>query len=885
MVEKQFRVVIWLFVLFVCAGFSTSPVLAQLGPQPEPPEKYFGFQPGSDGNLFDYEGLIAYLKKLDDASGRIKMVEIGASPMGRTMYIAFISNEENIKNLDKLKTINKQLALDPAIPDSERDTLIKEARVFALGTLSMHSGEVGPSQAAPLIAYDLATTKDPLKLKWLNDVVYMMVPNHNPDGMDMVVNHYKKYKGTKYDGASMPGVYHKYVGHDNNRDFVTLSQSDTKAIAAIYNLTWFPQVMVEKHQMGSRGPRYYVPPNHDPIAENIDEGIWNWSGIFGSNMMKDMTKEGLAGVSQHFLFDDYWPGSTETCIWKNVIGFLTEGASAKYASPLFVEPNELRVGGKGLSEYKKSINMPLPWPGGWWRLSDIVQYEIVSTLSILKTASLHRNDILRFRNDLCRKEVNKGKTEAPFHYIIPLKQHDMSELVHMVNLLKEHGIYVYQLNKDTMVDNRVFKKGDIVVPMAQPFRPFVKEVLEAQEYPVRHYTPDGEIIKPYDITSWSLPLHRGMDIFEVKEKSHVPKDFDSLLAKVEGEFNLKQKPADNTAGILLPVKNNESFKIAFKAMGQGLKVYRLTESATVNGKTYGIGSFVIYGGVKVANIFDALLAELAATPGYLDKETRLQTERLHMPRIGLMESYYHDMDAGWTRYIFDLYSIPFKLIHPPDIPKLNLEKDFDVLVFPSENKDVLISGKNRYLGEYYISNYPPQYTQGMGKKGVEQLIRFLDNGGVIVSWGESTELFLGTQEITRPNMPKEEFQLPIRDISKSLKQKGLYCPGSLMRLRILPGHPVTLGMQEEIGVFFRGEPVFRTSFPYFDMDRRVIGKFPEKDILLSGYCEKPETVGNQTVLAWVKKNKGQLVLFGFNPQFRASTQSAYKLLFNSLLLK
>ena len=130
----------------------------------------------------------------------------------------------------------------------------------------------------------------------------MMVPCHNPDGMDMIVEHYRKYKDTKYDGSSMPGVYHNYVGHDNNRDFVTLTQEDTKAIARIYNQDWFPQVMVEKHQMGSTGPRYFVPPPHDPIAENVDAGIWNWVGIFGSNIITDMTSAGLKGVSQHYLF-------------------------------------------------------------------------------------------------------------------------------------------------------------------------------------------------------------------------------------------------------------------------------------------------------------------------------------------------------------------------------------------------------------------------------------------------------------------------------------------------------------------------------------------------------------------------------------------------------
>ncbi|MCD4665929.1 MAG: hypothetical protein K8R68_11720, partial [Bacteroidales bacterium] len=507
---KNFKTLTATFLLSLFILISFSFVQNTSAAEIKTPEKHFGFKPGADRMLFTYENLIKYLQKLDAKSSRLEIREIGLSPMNKKMYIAFFSSEENIKNLDALKAINKRLALDPNIPDSDRKNLVNKGKVFFLATLSMHSGEVGPSQAAPLIAYDLVTTEDQQILKMLDDVVYMMVPCHNPDGMDMIVNHYNKYKGTKYEGSSMPGVYHKYVGHDNNRDFVTLTQSDNRAVAQIYNTDWFPQVMVEKHQMGSGTARYFVPPMHDPIAENIDAAVWNWTWVFGSNMVTDMTKEGLAGVSQHYLFDDYWPGSTETCLWKNVIGMLTEAASVQYAKPVFVEPNELKGYGKGLSEYKKSINMSLPWQGGWWHLSDIVEYEIVSTMSIIKTSSLRREDILKFRNDVCKRDVNRGKTQPPYYYILPLKQHDKSELIDLVNLLKDHGVNVYSLSAPFTLSDRNFFQGDFVIPLAQPYRPFIKEVMEHQQFPVRHYTPGGKIIKPYDITSWSLPLHRGV---------------------------------------------------------------------------------------------------------------------------------------------------------------------------------------------------------------------------------------------------------------------------------------------------------------------------------------------------------------------------------------
>ena len=217
------------------------------------PSDYFGFDPGEDRKLFDYGQLISYLKQLDDRSDRISLQEAGHSPEGRPIYICFISSTDNIRDLEELKKINHLLALNPSMSEKELNDLVDKGKVFVLATLSMHSSEVGPSQSAPLIAYDFATTDDPDKLEWLEEMVYMMVPCHNPDGMDKVVNYYKKHVGGKYEGASLPDVYHKYVGHDNNRDFVSLTQTDSRAIARIYNLDWLPQVMVEKHQMGCSG--------------------------------------------------------------------------------------------------------------------------------------------------------------------------------------------------------------------------------------------------------------------------------------------------------------------------------------------------------------------------------------------------------------------------------------------------------------------------------------------------------------------------------------------------------------------------------------------------------------------------------------------------------
>jgi len=844
------------------------------------PADFFGYQPGTDRKLFTYEKLIEYLRVLDGESPRIKLEKIGESPMGKPMYIVFISSEENINQLEALREINRELALNPDLGAEELKEMVGRGKVFLLATLSMHASEVAPSQSSALVAYEFATTEDEKKLEWLDNVVYMMVPSHNPDGMDLVVDYYNKTLGTQYEGASLPQVYHKYVGHDNNRDFIILTQEDNRAISRIYSQTWFPQAMVEKHQMGSTSARYFVPPYHDPLSENIPAGLFQWIGVFGQHMATDMTLEGLAGVSQHYAFDNYWPGSTETCQWKNVIGFLTEAASVQTATPIYVEPTELRAGGKGLSEYKMSTNMLLPWEGGWWRLGDIVEYELVSTRSILRTASTYREDILEFRNRLCREQVALGRSEAPFYFIMPSEQHDPGELVQLVNLMKEHGVSVYRLTATIELKGKLYRPGDVVIPLSQPFRPFIKEVMETQAYPERHYTPGGELIEPYDITSWSLPLHRQVTCMEIDTRNT---ELEGALEEIEGSYSLAGEPEEGAVAMVLPVEVNHSFRVAFGALKQGLKVERLSAPLEVEGKTCPAGSFVVYPGSRKGESWESVLQELDFRPVWIGPGVSVDAAPLEMPRIALVETYFHDMDAGWTRYLFDTYHIPYEVLHPDQMKESDLVGSYDVIIFPDNAKSILMTGKQKSGDDYYLGSYAPEYVKGMEKEGLENLMTWMDQGGIVLAWGRSAGLFEGVLKIKHSER-EEEFQLPFRDISSDLAKAGLEIPGSLIRVNLERDHPLTMGMPESIGVFSRGRPVFRTSVPLFDMDRRVLGTYPEKDLLLSGYASGEEKMGNTAAVVWMKKGKGQFVLYGFNPQFRASTQSSFKLLFNGILL-
>ncbi len=216
--------------------------------------------------------------------------------------------------------------------------------------------------------------------------------------------------------------------------------------------------------------------------------------------------------------------------------------------------------------------MPLPWEGGWWRLSDIVRYEMQSTWSLLRTASANRQQILQFRNAMCRKEVQKGKTLAPAYFVVPSQQHDRGELVALVNLMHEHGVSVSHLKADMVWNDKVMHAGDISGPTAQPFRALIKEVMEAQTFPLCHYMPNGEAIEPYDITSWSLPLNKGLQSYEIPV---VVDELENNLEPVPVPYWLLEAFPDHDNGYwVFTAANNESYKIAFKALSDGINVTR-----------------------------------------------------------------------------------------------------------------------------------------------------------------------------------------------------------------------------------------------------------------------------------------------------------------------
>ena len=338
-----------------------------------PPDKFLGHRVGEDRKLADFNQITAYFKQLDQESPKLQLVEIGKSVLGKTMIMAVITAEENMSRLDRFREIAGRLKDSRGLAEAEARQLAKEGKSILLITCSLHASEVAASQMSMELAYDLVTGKGFFDVeKALRDVIVLLVPTHNPDGNQMVVDWYRKYLGTKFEGGNMPWLYHYYAGHDDNRDWFMFNLPETRAVTKVQYHDWFPHIHIDEHQMGSNGARLFVPPFMDPPLPNIQPLLWRTVNLCGTNMSFDLQKAGYSGVVNGRSYTGWWIGACDDTNWlHNSVGLLSEMASVRGATPVYIEPTEVP---KDYAE--KHMDFIDPWPGGWWRLRDLVDYEL-----------------------------------------------------------------------------------------------------------------------------------------------------------------------------------------------------------------------------------------------------------------------------------------------------------------------------------------------------------------------------------------------------------------------------------------------------------------------------------------------------------------------------
>jgi len=868
------------FLIFLSVLFLTSAlVFAQTIPAPE---QFFGHKIGAEKKLARWDKIVEYMRIVDKSSDRMILQDAGKTTNGNPFILMVISSPDNLRNIERYKQINRRL-FDPRTiaSDEEAKKLIRDAKLFVLVTCSMHASEVGATQMSIEAVYRLATDKSPEIQKILDNIVFLLVPSLNPDGQIMVADWYAKNLGTPYEDSPLPWLYHPYTGHDNNRDAYMFTQIETRLIGKIIYQDWLPEVWLDEHQMGNNGARIFVMPAMDPINPNVDPLIYRYAGILGFGQAAALEREGKEGIITAESYTYWWEGAMGWAgWWHNMIGMLTEVASVRTATSVEQEKADPRAprpavqpqagpGERGAPadpgrpmptprDIQFRSQYPRPWLGGRWTLRDIVDYDFIATFGLLETGADLRGQILESVYTAGKRQVEQGRKGDPFAVVVPRKQHDSPTVVKMLQTLALGGIEVHEAQKAFTADGISYQAGDYVILMAQPFRAYAKDMLEAQEYPKITPAPGMQPRPPYDAAGWSLGMQMGVDIVFVK------KPFEADLKKLAAIELPPGQVTGQGSVFLLGHETNNSLVAVNRLLKAGAEVSWLTDKIEIGGKAYAPGAIVVKGGKDLALTMAAISKSLGIDALALAEEPAAKSIRLRAPRTALYQPWGGNADEGWTRWLLEQYEFPFTTIHPEDVRKGDAAKKFDVIIFPDMGAQQILAGQTG-------RNVPPEYKGGIEESGLKALRDFIESGGTIITMGRSSTL------------PMDKFAAPFRDALQGVSRENFICPGSVVRVFVDNTHPIGYGMKAEANAYFVSSMALDPSPSFSTMQSSIVVRYPNSDILQSGWLTGESYLYNKAGVAEVRLGKGRMILVPLRVQNRAQPHGTFKLLFNAIL--
>lgn len=827
------------------------------------PEDFFGFKLGTDKKLARWDKLIEYFYLLEKESDRLKVVDMGPSTMGNPFLVLIISSPENLSNLDRLQELNKKISDPRGISEAKINEYIQEGKAVICQSMSLHASEVGGTQSTPDLAYDLVARNDVEVQRILDNVLFFMIPSFNPDGQIMITDWYRKTAGTQYDGLSLPWLYNKYVGHDNNRDGDFLTLPESKYAAKLMYVDWPPQAYIDHHHMGSYGARFYVPPYCDPIRPYADPLIWREISWYGSHIAYKLEEAGIKGVLNAAQYPGWghfgWHWITP---FHNIAGMLTESAGVAIASPIYIHPEQLKGGSRQFPEYEAQSTFPSPWPGGWWRLENIVEQKKISALALLDMAAKNRETVLHNAYLKARHQTERGAEGKINAVVIPTTQHDPLTAVKMINILLKSGIEIKKAVTDFTIDSKVYDKGSYLISFAQPKMGLIRNLLVQTVYADNEWTRDknGAPLRPYDLSTHTMFEFMGVNVDPV---NYINQGNFRILAGDESGLG-KVDPRGNT--YIFDGRLNDSFIAVNLLQNKQIEVKRLTGSY----EGHNPGDFIVRTDDKT--VLEKIAQKLGVSFSQLNKLPADGIVTLEKKRLGMYRRYYGgNMDEGWTRLLLDRFEFPYNTLRDAVIKKGNLNKNYDVIILPDDSPGMITGEIPEGRRGRTASDYPEEYQSGIGKDGVKNIVEFVDKGGTLVLFGGACEFAI------------KEFKLQIQNVAQGQPSSEFFCSGSTLRAVFENNHPLAYGMPEEGLVVFVSSPAFEIR-PGRHNDRyKTIVRYKDKNLLESGWLIGEKVLTKKAAMINAEYGDGNLVLIGFRTQHRFQTHGTFKLLFNALI--
>jgi len=850
-----------------------------------------GYVPGTVGRLSHIADINRYFAALADASPRAQLFSLGMSDEGREMILLAIADDATMAKLDDYRGMLATLADPRSRTAAERQQLIRTAKPIYWLTGSIHSPETGSPEMLMELAYRLIVDESPFVREIRNGVITLITPVLEVDGRDRVVDVYGETKALRLPrGAVNLAYWGKYTAHDNNRDGMVLSQKLTQNYIRAF-LYWKPVV---GHDLHESVPFLYTSTGTGPYNDEFDPIVVDEWYSLAYEEITELTRRGLPGVWTHGFYDGWAPNYVLAIAnLHNSIGRFYETYTSSGADCHTVN---LRSNQTDKEWYRPNP----PVNGVRWCIRSNINFQQSGVLVALRYVA--RNPATFLENYAAKAErmVRRGRTTAPYAYVIPHGQRHAAEAADLVNLFRMQGSEVHtadadftlvrnpKATSDTSARNRVaVKRGDWIVRLDQPYTATVRTLLAIQDY-----KPDDP--QPYDDTGWTLDALRHVETIGAADSSVLAQPMTLLT----GDATVTGSVTGSGTTYLVPHLGDWRSAMLPWKVGNA-KVTVADSSFTLGDRTYAAGTFIVTGG----DPRDAITT-LGLTATAVSAAPVVSAHALTSPRIALMHTWRETQNEGWVRYALDRMGVPYTYISDQDLRRPGTLDRIDVVVFPHTGGrgGSLLNGAPMVGPPIPWKNTPQtpnlgridetdDMRPGMGLEGAAALRRFVERGGMLLVEGASTDLPLS---------------LDFTPTVRTVEARTLRTRGAVMRAQaVATGSPILYGYdQRTFPVYFNAQPLLTvqerdTSVTAREneeiMDPAVVSEIERQrarvivqlhqrpdSLLVSGLLVGGSELAKKAAVVDAPLGKGHVIYFAIRPFWRWETQGSFALALNAM---
>jgi len=819
-----------LSVLFVLFLFSLRPAFTQ---ELQSPEEFLGYEIGT--RFTRHADVVKYFEFIAENSSLVQYHTYGKTNEFRPLTYAAISSEENLQNLETIRTDHLKSA---GIVAGSAEGTSEKAIVWL--SYNVHGNESSSTEAAMQTLYELINSKK----EWLKNTIVIIDPCLNPDGRDRYANWYNQVKADPYNSSPTatehdepwPGGRPNHYLFDLNRDWAWATQVETRQRLKIYN-SWMPNIHVDFHEQGINEP-YYFAPAAEPFHEIITPFQREFQTEIGKNHAKYFDEKGWLFFTKE-RFDLLYPSYGDTYpIYMGAIGMTYEQAGGGDAG-LGIETGE----------------------GFELTLIDRVAHHTATGLSTVEVASQNVEKLNTefnkfFHNDnlLYKSYALNGSPDKITALKKLLDFHEISYSRATAGKIKGFN---YNQNKIADFNST---ENTLIVNTAQPKGKMVKVLFEPSAVLTDSLT--------YDITAWSLPYAYGLDAV-------------ATTRAISGSKTVNASPVNNKAtpagaGYITKWDSMQDARFLAEMLNEGIKV-RFSEIPFENeNQKFKSGSLVITKSdnrklenfdsklIEVANKFNRQLTVAASSfstsgPDFGSSEIK----NINKVRIGVLRGEgTSSLNYGEIWHFFEQeLNYPISSINTGDLDNKVLS-GMDVLIFPSGNYDSILNNQK-----------------------MKELKSWVKSGGKVIAIENAVSSFAGKEGFElKENKPEtkkdstEKGNLTPYNLRERESIKNLIT-GSIVKTEVDNTHPMAFGYDDT----YYSLKLNNNSFILLK-DGYNIGYLKENPEIISGFAgsEAVKKIKNSMIFGEEEMEKGSFIYLVDNPLFRSFWENGKLFFVNSI---